>query len=185
MLGKVKKHFISQWSPGNCTFNTSTDISGCRPSSLRCNDTNNRMLGCMRLDLVFLISVVTIRRRHLPYIEGEHLALSYVAPKTLYSSPPGWYVGEAEGDIALRCCFCCCSQEATKQNCYSQLIWASGQIGGNAPNQFPYSFSIIMLSFAYETNTARAGKHSTLPLQELWTQTLTYVPIYAHTHAYV
>ena len=65
-----------------------------------------------------------------------------MVPKTFYSSPRGWYVGQAEGGVAPRHCLCCRSQEATQQNCYSQLIWASGQMGGNAPNQFAYSFSL-------------------------------------------
>lgn len=88
------------------------------------------------------------------------MALSSVVPKTPYSSPRGWYVGEAEGDIALRHCFCCRSQEATQQNCYSQLIWASGQIGGNAPNQFSYSFSIPPFLLLMRQTLQEQGKQA-------------------------
>lgn len=109
-----------------------------------------------------------------------------MVPKTLYSSPRGWYVGEAEGDIALRHCFCCRSQEATQQNCYSQLIWASGQIGGNAQISFLTPSAYLPFFCLWDRPCRnRESRHNALSWQELGTLMLAHlVPVYTHTDAH-
>lgn len=99
-------------------------------------------------------------------------------------------MGDAEGEIALGHCFCCPSQGATKQNCCPQLIQSLGQLGGNAPNQFPYSLTLshFILLLRLTLHQHRKQTH-TLQLWDLRTQTLAHyvhvcAPVCARTHTH-
>lgn len=116
------------------------------------------MLSCIRLYHIFPVLVVIIRRHPPPYTEKSPLAFSSTSPMSLYSSPPGWNVGEAREETTLGHCFCCLSQEASEQNsCFSASLGI-----GPAERQCPKSDSLLLrhltLPFAYEIDTAAVGK---------------------------
>lgn len=107
-------------------------------------------------------------------------------------TPLPWYLGEAEGRQFGVSIFCCLSQEATKQNCCSQFIWALGQLGSNVPNQFPYTFSTSPFIIIKRQALQLQGKQAQTPhMQGLRTYISSSsflfisVLVHAHTHTHI